>query len=126
MSDTKKIEFCGHSGNTFGWHEFDALGDPSRGDDHDDCANMTVRAFRVNSESRGEAVIVTGVYGKCPAAVWSVGIAPDEEDVAIPAWATSPSFRTDGYTPIMTLVVPADATVTLVQVDGKEPKKDED
>ena len=122
---TKKLEFCGYSDDTFGWHEFDGDGDPAHGDDHDDAARMTVRAFRVASESTGQAVIVTGVYGKAPAAVWSIGIAPDEEGVEIPDWATSPRFHTYGYTPVMTLIVPADATVVLVNVDGEKPKKDE-
>lgn len=121
----KTIEFLGHSDDTFGWQTVPRDGQFPSGDDHDDCANMTVRAFRVWSRSTGTAVIVIGVYSKAPAAVWAIGIAPDEEDVAIPEWAQRPHFRTEGYTPVMSLVVPADATVTLVCVDGEKPKKAE-
>ena len=116
----KIIQFRGHSDDTFGWDEMSTEGVRSgRGDDHDDCAEMKVRAFRVASESTGAAAIVTGVYGKCPAAVWSIGIAPDEEDVALPAWAAMPRFTTDGYTPVLALIVPDDTRVQLACVDGK-------
>lgn len=125
---TKLIEFHGYSDDTFGFDVFD-MSKTTRigGDDHHDGANSTVRAYRVESKSTGTAVVVTGVYGKCPAATWSVGISPDEEDVAIPEWAARPHFRTDGYTPVLALTVPDDATVKLVCVDGKPPgEPDED
>jgi hypothetical protein len=120
------IEFVGHSDDTFGWQEHDARQRLLRGDDHDDCANGKVRAYRVESEGTGTAVIVTGVYGKAPAGVWSVGIAPDDEGIAIPEWATRPYFRTDGYSPVLALTVPDDTTITLVAVDGDAPEKEED
>ena len=118
----KTIEFRGHSDDTFGWDEYDARKKRLRGDDHDDCANGTVRAYRVSSESSGTAVIVIGVYSKAPAAVWAIGLAPDEEDVAIPDWAERPRFYTDGYTPALSLTVPDDTEVKLVCVDGKDVK----
>lgn len=123
----KIIEFRGHSDDTFGYDLLDEVSPHKRigGDDHDDCANSTVRAYRVESASTGTAVIVTGVYGKCPGATWSVGLAPDDEDVAIPAWASLSRFRTDGYTTVLTLHVPDDTAVTLVCVDGKTPAKED-
>ena len=123
----KIIEFSGHSDDTFGFDVFDVTDNGKKcvgGDDHDDCANMTVRTYRVESQSTGTAVVVTGVYGKCPGGTWSIGISPDDEDVAIPEWAASPHFRTDGYTPVMALAVPDDASVKLVCVDGKKPSEE--
>lgn len=134
----KVIEFRGYSDDTFGFDVFNELKNPLSardpggeclririgGDDHDDCANGTVRAYRVESTSTGTAVIVTGVYGKCPGATWSIGISPDDEDIAIPEWAARPHFRTDGYTPVMALTVPDDATVKLSRVDGNQPSEE--
>jgi hypothetical protein len=122
----KIIEFRGHSDDTFGFDVLDPSGKNIGGDDHDDAANGTVRAYRIESPSTGTAVIVIGVYSKCPGATWAIGISPDDEDIAIPEWATSPAFKTDGYTPVMALKVPDDATVQLVGVDGKKPKKEAD
>lgn len=115
----KTIQFRGSSDDTFGWSEIRG-GRERGGDDHDDCAGMSVRAFRVASESTGQAVIVTGVYGQAPAGVWSVGLAPDDEDIAIPPWAASPHFRTEGYSVALTLDVPDDTTIKLVCVGGEK------
>lgn len=116
----KVLEFRGHSDDTFGFDVFDEAKKHVGGDDHDDCARGTVRAYRVASASTGTAIIVTGVYGKCPGATWSIGISPDEEDVAIPEWAARPHFRTDGYTPVLAITVPDDVTIKLVCIDGKK------
>lgn len=113
----KIIEFSGHSDDTFGWDEYDARKKRLRGDDHDDCSKGKVRVFRVESPSTG-AVLVSGAYHKCLTAVWTVGLAPVDEDVAMPEWATRPYFRTEGYTPVLTLTTPDDTTVTLESVDG--------
>ena len=115
----KIIEFRGHSDDTFGFDVLDQAGKILDRDDHDDCAKGTVRAYQVESAATGTAVIVTGVYGKCPRATWAIGISPDDEDIAIPTWAASPRFKTDGYTPVLSLVVPDDAVVRLVCVDGR-------
>lgn len=120
----KIIEFRGHSDDTFGYDVIDAEGKIADRDDHDDCANGTVRAYQIESASTGTAVVVIGVYSKCPGATWAIGLAPDDEDIAIPDWATSPKFRTDGYTPVMSLVAPDDAIVQLVCVDGRPPAKE--
>lgn len=128
----KVIEFRGYSDDTFGFDVFNDLTSKLLsglrvrigGDDHDDCANGTVRAYRVESQSTGTAVIVIGVYAKCPGATWAIGLSPDDEDIAIPEWAACPHFRTDGYTPVMALTLPDDATVKLVRVDGKKPAED--
>lgn len=123
----KTIEFAGHSDDTFGYDVLDASGKRISGDDHDDCARMKVRAYRVESEATGTAVIVIGVYGKCPGGTWAIGISPDDEDIAIPEWAAAPKFQTRGYTPVMSLTVPDDATIKLVCVDGKDVEdEDED
>lgn len=116
----KILEFRGHSDDTFGW---DATRNDKRidGDDHDDCADRTVRAFLVDSPSTGK-VYVTGAYSKVPSAVWMIGLAPFDEDVEIPAWARQPTFRTDGYSPVLTLHVPDDAVITLAAIDGDEPE----
>ena len=119
----RTIEFAGHSDDVFGWSEYDAHRKRLRGDEHDDCSNGKVRVFRVESPSTG-AVLVSGAYHKCLTAVWTVGLAPVDEDVPLPEWATMPRFRTDGYTPVMTLTVPDDATVGLESVDGDTVQSD--
>jgi len=42
---------------------------------------------------------------------WALGVAPAEEDRAIPAWASSFSTCENGYSPILTLTVPDDTTL---------------
>ena len=126
LENMKIIEFRGYSDDTFGFDVLDAAGKRLDGDDHDDAANGKVRAYRIESLSTGTAVIVIGVYSKCPNATWAIGLSPDDEDIAIPEWATSPTFKTDGYTPVLTLKVADDATVQLVCVDGRKPEKDDD
>lgn len=120
----KIIEFRGHSDDTFGYDILDVEGKLADRDDHDDCANGKVRAYRIESLSTGTAVIVIGVYSKCPGATWAIGLSPDDEDIAIPDWATSPTFKTDGYTPVLSLKAPDDATVQLVCVDGRKVDKE--
>jgi hypothetical protein len=121
----KVIEFKGHSDDTFGYDVLGPGGKRIDGDDHDDCANMKVRTFEVWSEETETGIFVIGVYSKCPEAVWAVGLAPLDEGVAIPDWAARPEFRTENYTPVLRLEAPDDAVVTLVCVDGKEPKEDD-
>lgn len=120
----KTIEFKGHSDDTFGYDVLGPGGKRIGGDDHDDCARMTVRTFLVQSKSTNTGVHVIGVYSKCPTGVWAIGLAPFDEDIEMPAWASRVEFRTEGYTPVLRLFAPDDAEVTLVQVDGKPPEKD--
>lgn len=121
----KRVEFRGEGDDIFGFAVLGAGDKRIAGDDHDDCAEMTVRAYRIESVSTGTAVIVVGVYGRCPAGTWAIGISPDDEDVAIPVWAEQPRFKTDGYTPVMTLEIPDDSTIKLVRVDGQAPPKND-
>lgn len=109
----KRLEARGSSDDTFGVYG----AGPS--DDHDDCAKFTVRAFLVDAGDDGR-VLVTGVYGKVKNGTWSIGLAPFDEDDEWPVWA-QPTWSVDGYTPVMALMVPDHATVTLSTVDGDEP-----
>lgn len=112
----KTIVFHGHSDDTAGWSWL-VDGRLEGGDDHDDCAQMKPRTFRV--DAGGEAVHVTLIYSACPTGVWSIGLAPADEDVPMPRWAEQPLYKTHGYTPHMVLVVPDDAKVTLAQAGNE-------
>jgi len=106
-----KIKFEGHSDDTFGayWKGGDV--------DHDDCANGTVRTIVVKAGDQRMAV--TGVYGQ--GCMWSVGIAPIEDDEPMPDWPMTWSFS--GYSTVLEVEVPDGFEVTLVQ---PLPEKDED
>jgi hypothetical protein len=60
---------------------------------------------------------VTGVYGK--GCMWSVGIAPVEDNETLPSWPMTWEFS--GYSTVLTLDVPDDASVRLVYPDGILP-----
>ena len=117
----KSVKFVGYSDNTFGFDILNESNERVYFDAHDDGAMDTVRAYRVESKTTSSAVIVTGVYGRCPGPTWSIGISPDDEGIPIPEWASRPHFKTDKYSVVLTLVVPDDVRVTLVGVDGKAP-----
>lgn len=85
-----KITFQGYSDDTFGWTR-----DDGAGDNHDDCANGIVRTYAI--ESGGYRLAVTGVYGR--GCMWSVGIAPIEDDDPVPPWPMRWSF--DGYSTVL-------------------------
>lgn len=105
----KTIEFRGYSDDTFGWYP---MGSEADGDDHDDCATFTVRTYVVEHESQRMAV--TGVYGT--GCMWSVGIAPMDDDEPLPDWPMR--WRFTDYSAVLSLTVPDDATVTLVHPKG--------
>lgn len=116
----KRIEFTGHSDDTFGWDLFDPDEKRVGGDSHDDCANGRVRAFLVDSkhlETRGRVAVI-GAYGKTLKGTWSIGMGLIDEDDPWPPWARQPVWSARGYTPVLSLLVPDDATVTLLAVDG--------
>jgi len=117
----KRVEFSGHSDDTFGWDLFDHAEKRVGGDDHDDCANSRLRAFLVSS-STGR-VVITGVYGKLLGATWAIGLGLAEEDDPWPPWA-QPVWSARGYTPILSLLVPDDAKVELWAIDGEPFKGD--
>lgn len=112
----KTLECRGSSDDTFGVY-FRGNDGRSRGEDHDDCANFTVRSFTVDAGADGR-VIVIGVYGKCPDGTWAIGLSPVEEGDPWPSWA-QPKWSVDGYTPVMTMEVPDHTTVRLAAVDGE-------
>lgn len=114
----KKLEARGSSDDTFGVYTVrHDKGARLSGEDHDDCANFSVRAFQIDAGPDGR-VLVVGVYGHCPNATWAIGLSPVDEEDPWPAWA-QPRWSVDGYTPVMTLEVPDHATVRLAAVDGK-------
>ncbi len=113
----KRVEFSGHSDDTFGWNLFDPDEKSVGGDDHDDCANSKLRAFLISSTTG--RVVVTGVYGKLLGATWAIGLGLAEEDEAWPDWARQPIWSARGYTPVLSLLVPDDAKIELWAVDGK-------
>ena len=117
----KRLEFSGHSDDTFGWDLFDPDEKSVGGDDHNDCASSKLRAFLISS-STGR-VVVTGVYGKLLSATWTIGLGLAEEDETWPDWARQPIWKARGYTPVLSLLVPDDAKIELWAVDGKPPKK---
>lgn len=94
----RRIEFRGHSDDTFIFGH----------DSHDDAGQGTVRTVIV--EAGGERMAVTGVYGM--GCMWSIGIAPVDDDEPMPHWPMTWGFR--GYSAVVWLTVPDDATVTLV------------
>ena len=106
---TKTLEFSGYSDDTFG--EFHS------GIDHDDCANGSLRIFRVTFGRSG--LLVTGQYGVLPDGVWMVGIGQLAEGVAIPDWPMR--WTNEPYSPVLSIEVPEDAVVELVQ-PAKDPQ----
>lgn len=99
----KTLKFEGYSDDTFGcyWKGGDV--------DDDDCANLSVRTIYVKAGEQRMAV--TGVYGQ--ACMWSVGIAPIEDDNAMPDWPMRWSFS--GYSTVLEIDVPDKFEVTLAQ-----------
>ena len=97
------LTFCGYSDDTF------MCEGPGVDVDHDDAARMTVRTIVVAAGDQRMAV--TGVYGQ--ACMWSIGIAPIDDDEPLPDWGMAWSFK--GYSAVLRLTVPDDATVSLVQ-----------
>lgn len=120
----KLIQFRGHSDDTFGWDHLDPNGKRFDGDDHDDCANMKTRGFLVSSTTG--RVVVTGVYGKLPGGTWAVGMGLMDEDEPWPEWAQNPAYSAEGYTPILSLLVPDDAEIELISIDGDKPEPEDD
>ncbi len=116
----KRIVFSGHSDDTFGWDLLDPDEKRIGGDDHDDCANCTTRGYLVSTPDEGR-IVVAGVYGKLPGATWTIGMGQMDEDEPWPAWA-QPVWSAKGYTPHMSLLVPDNAEVVLVSIDGKAPE----
>lgn len=110
----KKIEFKGHSDDTFGWYP---VGDEARGEDHDDCARLLLRVYHIHAGDQRMAV--TGIYGhEC---MWSVGIAPIEDDDVMPDWPMEWKF--EGYTTVLVIDLPEDVKISLVE---PKPGKDDD
>ena len=94
------VRFSGYSDDTFGFSTSDR-----RVEDHDDCAKETVRTVLIQHATG--ALAVTGVYGH--SCLWSVGIAPIDDDDPLPEWPMT--WRFEGYTTVLELVVPADALI---------------
>lgn len=70
------------------------------------------------SSSEGQILIV-GNYGEsAPGAVWTIGIAPVDEDIPIPAWAVKFRLAENGYSTELEIEVPDDTVVT-GYVDGE-------
>ena len=113
----RTLAFFGHSDDTACWTWL-VDGEEEGGDSHDDSASHTVRAWRV--EAGPDRVDVVMSYAPGPGAVWSVGLAPADEDVPIPQWAQSPKFETRGYSVWMILEVPDLAEVRLVTPEEEE------
>ncbi len=64
------------------------------------------------SSSEGQLLVV-GIYGEsAPGAVWTVGIAPVEEDVPIPEWPVKVRLAENGYSTELEIEVPDDTFVT--------------
>ena len=105
-----KVIFEGYSDDTFGayWKGGDV--------DHDDCANLTVRTMIVKAGEHRMAV--TGVYGQ--ECMWSVGIAPIEDDEPLPPWPMEWTF--EKYSAKLTIDLPDGFEITLVQ---PAPSKEE-
>lgn len=119
------VEFAGYSDDTFGYSFVEPNGKRSGGDDHDDCANSRVRAWRV-LDPTGAGVLVVGAYSKVIPGVWFVGLAPLDEDVPFPPWAEAGRWRAENYSTVLRLELPEGSTIKLDSVDGDPPEKDED
>ena len=103
----KTLMFEGHSDDTFG--------ELTTGEDHDNCANNAPIIFKVLSLSAGAGVLVIGHYHLAPDGVWTIGLAPVQEDSPIPDWPTRFRLSDRGYSPALEIDVPDDAHVELYQ-----------
>lgn len=94
------IEFSGHSDDIFGWQWIEDNGAGYGGDEHDDSARGSVRTYHVDAS--GERMAVTGVYGR--GCMWSIGIAPIDDDEPLPNWPMTWSFV--GYSARLRIELP--------------------
>ncbi len=102
------VKFEGYSDDTFGcyWKKADGRSDDV---DDDDCAQLTVRTMHVKAGDKRMAV--TGVYGQ--ECMWSVGIAPIEDDEPMPDWPMR--WRFEGYSTVLEIDLPDGFEITLAQ-----------
>lgn len=78
------------------------------------CATFVIEAYGQ------QGLQVTGLYaseGHIENAVWSVGIAPLDDDVPLPDWPMK--FSADGYTTRLTITIPDDAVVRVASYHAK-------
>jgi len=127
MSDkpsTKTLTVRGAGDDTFQWDYPGQRGE----NDHDDCATGSVRTLHVEAvalktcnmghehpdPAPTSRMAITGVYGiRC---LWSIGIAPIEDDDLLPCWPMH--WRFEDYSTVLEISIPADATVKLVWPEG--------
>jgi len=109
-----ELRFNGSSDDTFGYERYDSPHANDTGDDHDDCATGTLRAYSVVSGNDG--MVVTGQYAPIPVpdGTWVIGITLLEEDKELPDWPMEWTLSDMGYSPELRLICPDDIVVTLL------------
>ena len=101
----KTFKFEGYSDDTFG--EYGVTND-----DVDNCAkNAPIQCDVISSDGQ---LSVVGHYwiSPSPHGCWTIGIAPIDEDVKIPAWPVRFKLSDEGYSPSMEIDAPDDAKLT--------------
>lgn len=100
----KTLQFYGSSDDNFcvegGGHD----------DEINNCADGSTMAYTV--KHGGEGLIVTGQYApESIPGVWTIGVAPLDEDVPLPEWVIRFSLAERGYSSMLTIEVPDGAEV---------------
>lgn len=113
---SEPLVFEGYSDDTFGEYG-------RTGDDHDDCANGTLRAFEVKAPD-GSGMVVTGQFcppdQRGPIDTWVIGVAllqtgpTTDEYHPMPAWPMRWSQSERGYSPRLEIAAPDDVAVRLI------------
>ena len=100
----KKLRFEGCSDDTFGEYGVTGI-------DDDDCAEGSIRTFKVSSGS--EALFVCGQYApEGTPGCWWIGIQTDD-NYPLPPWPIRLDRGERDYSPVLIVEVPDDATVEL-------------
>ena len=99
---SRQIEFYGSSDDLF---EIDG----SRGSEPDEigCFDRPA-AVRVSTEREG-LVVVANYAPISGLGCWTIGISPIDEDIPLPSWPMT--WRTEGYSTLLTLEAPDDALI---------------
>jgi hypothetical protein len=114
----RTLRFYGHSDDTFGYEEI--VDGSDRGDDHDNCNNGSLMAFKITSKDEG--MIVTGQYAPSPIpdGTWVVGITLLKEDSPLPNWPMKWGTSDLVYSPSLILEAPDDAVIEDITNSGHE------
>lgn len=98
----KTLIFSGSSDDTFG----------HQSDDYDNCASGEPITFQIKrgEDEDFEGLFVIGQYGikKLPG-VWSIGIAPIDEDCPLPDWEME--WSAQSYSTVLKIKVPGDCEI---------------